>query len=685
MRRYLPTEILCVAGLMAVLAACGGGTPTASPPAKESVQLRAAQDCNDLEQRIKAELTKRYQRQESRYLYGGMVTAPPVAGETTATTPGQDAPSWSTTNLQEQGVDEGDLVKTDGAFIYLARGSRFLVLKARPAAASAIISDIDLQETISELYLADGRVSLITASYGGTASAPPVAAIGQIMPAGPAVTRLYLYNVTNPARPAITAQYTFPGSLQGSRRIGAKMYVVTNYRLDLPAPVYHWDYLQGGVPDRNVYANAVAEAQAENLRRIAALALADMIPLYSEILYSGAAAGVTRTAAAAGCGDIYYPESGNGTDLSFIFTLDTAPAIPAVASSAVFSSWCRIYMSPDALYLSSGNDWAWITPLATAGQVPLNPEPSTALHKFTISGASARPAYRGSGAVPGWLNDQFSMGEYNGYLRIGTTRGGWWGEGTSNRLTILAEHGGELAETGAIEGIAPGERIYSLRFDRDRGYMVTFRQTDPLFTFDLSNPSLPKVAGDIHVNGFATYIHLLGANNNRLLTIGRSADSAGRVTGNKLQLFDVTNLALPVLVGDFELGSGWSAALYDHHAFLYYEPLSLLAIPYSGYSSAGSPSSTGLRLFAINPAGISSRGILPAQSIATPYGSYADSVDRAVIINNDIYSIAQRSVTVAALDTLLIAATVDLPASYLYYPMTTAPGDNQLFTGNKRI
>ena len=209
-----------------------------------------------------------------------------------------------------------------------------------------------------------------------------------------------------------------------------------------------------------------------------------------------------------------------------------------------------------------------------------------------------------------------------------------------------------------------------MRFDRDRSYMVTFRQTDPLFTFDLSDPMNPKKAGELKVTGFATYIHLAGQDNNRLLTVGRSADSTGRVTGNKLQLFDVTNLASPALLGEYDMGSGWSTALYDYHAFLYYEPLGILAIPYYSYGSAVDSYSSGLSVFNVAAGGLSLRGIIPSQAVSSGYGTYADTVDRAVIINTDIYAIAHRSVTVAGSALLDIKKVVGLPEGYSYYALT---------------
>jgi hypothetical protein len=269
------------------------------------------------------------------------------------------------------------------------------------------------------------------------------------------------------------------------------------------------------------------------------------------------------------------------------------------------------------------------------------------------------------------------MSDYLGHLRIGTTRGGWWGEGISNQLTVLAEGSDSLVSAGTITGIALGERIYSMRFDRDRGYMVTFRRTDPLFTFDLSDPANPRLVGSIEVSGFSTYIHLLGPDNTRLLTIGQSN---GFTSGNKLQLFDVSDLSAPTLLSSYELGPGWSSALYDPHAFLYYEPLGILTIPYfgSGTDANGFYTYTsGLNVFDIGASSISPRGIISAPTFTTGYGSYSDTVDRSVVISSatgtggSIFALAHRSVTVAdAAQLNPPIKQVVLPESYPYvYPM----------------
>jgi uncharacterized secreted protein with C-terminal beta-propeller domain len=674
-----PAALLAFA-LVPFLFACsnGGGTPPATQPGASAKLLKPA-DCSQLEAKLKTELTKVYQRQQIGYYYAGLrndgsmfpqsLTSPPVtvAGSLQAAAGSGTASSHSDTNVQEKGVDEGDLVKTDGDYIYLARGSHFFVLKAQPADQTAIVTDIDLHDSINEIYLANGRVSVITSSYVPAAvpgGAAPISALVRQR----SFTHLYFYDVAEPASPALAAKYDFPGSMQGTRRIGATIYLVTNMTIDLPNPVTAWDYVTGPITDWNAFNEAYAKATAENLQRIEVLSLADLLPTYSRTVYANGVAGATSVAPAVDCGDVAMPESGNGTDLSLVFTVDTALPAPAVASSGVMSSWCSVYMSLDSLYLISGNNWSWIEPVAGAVNPPENPEPASSVHKFSLAGGTGKPIYRGSATVNGWVTNQFSMSEYNGYLRIGTTRGGWWGEGISNQLAILGERDGTLFQAGKIAGIAPGEKIYSIRFDRDRGYMVTFRQIDPLFTFDLSDPVNPRKVGEVAVDGVATYLQVIGENSDRLLTIGQSADANGHVTGNKLQLFDVTNLAAPALLASYELGSGWSDALYDYHAFLYYQPLGLLTIPYYAYSASVGAYSSGLRVFSVSANGIAQRGLIPSQPAITD-GSYSDSVDRAIIIGTDIYSLAHRTVTVAGAGQLNIEKVVALPEGYLYGPV----------------
>ncbi len=671
-----------------------GPSPTALHPSSGGATLVRPADAGELEAKIKTELARRYERQYDSSVYRGSTVATAagaVSGQTGAVSQSQSAeggdagtaaPAFSATNVQEQGVDEGDLVKTDGKYVYLARGTRFVILTVDPAQDSAVLSDTDLNEQISELLLSGAKVVLITSPVtvypvGGTSLMSAT-----VIPFRP-VTHVYVYDVSSPDLPILAASFDFPGQVRGSRRIGNILYLITNTVIELPSPAQPADFLTSGATstDPQAFITACERARQENLRRVQAASLSELLPSYKSIVYAGSA-GTSATAPAASPSTTFLAQPANGTDLSVVVSLDLSAAPPTTATASVVAAASQVYVSRDSLYLASANSWQWIEPLPGSAMPSGNPDPGTTVHKFALD-ASGKPVYKGSGVVEGWVNDRFSMGDHNGYLRLGTTRGGWWGESISNQMTVLTEDAGapgRLTVIARIRDIAPGERIYAMRFDRDRGYVVTFKQTDPLFTFDLSDPAGPRLAGTVKVNGFATYIHLLGPETApRLLTIGRSADSAGRVTGNKLQLFDVKDMEAPRLSAEYELGQGWSNALFDPHAFLYYEPLRLLAIPYSGYIPNTYSLGSGLQVFTVSDAAITPNGTIPAPSIPSAYGSYPDTVDRSIVINNAIFAVAGRSVTVAAADTLNIIKTVELPQAQPYpYPL---PGTGTAVAG----
>ena len=297
-------------------------------------------------------------------------------------------------------------------------------------------------------------------------------------------------------------------------------------------------------------------------------------------------------------------------------------------------------MSSESLYYASSNSHISI-PTNSSDSIFKNYEYLTGIYKFPLlpNGKFGQPA---AGIVPGWVNDQFSMSEYKGFLRIGTTRTknrntfSRVRSNTFNQLTILKQENNNLIVTGGITNIAPSERIYSMRYDKERAYMVTFRRTDPLFTFDLSNPYAPKILGELKVTGFSTYIHLFGQNNNRLLTIGRSATEQGRVTGTQIQIFNVEDLKNPTLVASYELGRGWSQALYDHHAFMYYAPKKILAIPWPNYSCRG----FGSKIFHVTENSLTVALENQVQSGSQKYCWRFKATRRNVIVGNILYLIS---------------------------------------------
>ncbi len=197
----------------------------------------------------------------------------------------------------------------------------------------------------------------------------------------------------------------------------------------------------------------------------------------------------------------------------------------------------------------------------------------TIIHKISISGKNIE--YQTNGEVPGHVLNQFSMDEYNGYFRIATTTGNWRAE-SMNHVYVLDSN---LDIVGKVEDLAPGERIYSARFMGDKGYMVTFKQIDPLFVIDLKDPYNPKVLGYLKISGVSDYLHPY--DENHVIGIGRDATEEGRIQGMKLSLFDITDVANPKEVSKYMIGERGtdSDALRDHKAFLFSKSKNLLIVP----------------------------------------------------------------------------------------------------------
>jgi uncharacterized secreted protein with C-terminal beta-propeller domain len=207
----------------------------------------------------------------------------------------------------------------------------------------------------------------------------------------------------------------------------------------------------------------------------------------------------------------------------------------------------------------------------------------TSIHRFDIVGRR-RTDYRASGEVPGELLNQFSLSEHAGVLRAATTSS--FGRDSESHVTVLATRSGRLQKVGQVSGLGRGERIYAVRFIEDRGYVVTFRQTDPLFTLDLADPAHPRVRGELKILGYSAYLHPIGEH--ELLGIGQDATPEGLRQGTQLSRFDVSDPAAPRLLRRVSLGEfSSSEAEYDHHAFLWWAPKRLAVVPFTDGSGSG--------------------------------------------------------------------------------------------------
>jgi uncharacterized secreted protein with C-terminal beta-propeller domain len=320
-----------------------------------------------------------------------------------------------------------------------------------------------------------------------------------------------------------------------------------------------------------------------------------------------------------------------------VLTVDLTKELEPVDSVAVMTDGRIVYASPESLYVATER---WADRPTPERPTQVKEGVSTSIHKFDIS-SPVKTQYRGSGEVSGYLLSQWSLSEYRGVLRVVSTESpAWWGAGgeTESFLTTLRQRDGGLVQAGRIGGLGKGERVYAVRFAGDVGYVVTFKQVDPLFTLDLAVPEKPRVLGELKIPGYSAYLHPVGED--LLLGIGQDVNEEGRPQGTQLSLFDVSDLRKPTRLYSQPLGPGWSEAESDHHAFLFWPKTGLVVIPFEqravGYKVSRA------------------RGISAVGKIDHEVGklTYAPGIRRSLVVRNAVLTVSDAGVKSSSLATL---------------------------------
>lgn len=492
---------------------------------------------------------------------GGPVGPPIAVGSgQVASAAGDD---FSHTNVQVDGVDEGDIVKTDGEYLYVLSGQRLNILDARPAKDLALVSQTTFEGRPVAMYLIGSRVTIVTQSDDLLAMPIDVVASQSLRPIGPRDSKVevVVVDVGDRKAPRVVQDTTMDGNYLDSRAIGNRVYVILQNSLArLPGP----EILSNG--DVNQY-----ETEDQFRARLAAGGLGMLLP---QLTHPPVDAEVTQPTPLATAGNTYKPDRPGDTNLLTVATFDVtrSSADNPVHTVSRFGSWAStVYTSQDNLYL--------ITPRWEADHG------TTTIDKFHLSGDDVDLV--ATGQVPGYVLNSFSVDESSGFFRIATTDILGVGQ-TSNNLYVLNEEQGLLPIVGHLENMAPGEQLYAARFFGPRGFLVTFQQVDPLFTLDLTDPTAPQVVGELKVPGFSRYLQALDATH--LLGIGQDVDpTTGRPHGLQLSLFDVSKPKAPKLVNSFTIApNNWtfSEGEYDHHAVGYYPEYLVLTVPVQGYDPA---------------------------------------------------------------------------------------------------
>lgn len=458
---------------------------------------------------------------------------------------------FSRTNVQVEGVDEADIIKNDGKFVYHLTRNRLAISSVYPVESTKMLSITNLgSETQSfqptDLYVEGDRVMLIGNAWENQVYPQPRPLDGgvnrMIMPIwrDRTLTVAQIWDVKDRTNPKQLRTVEFDGSMVSTRLVNGRVYFVLNA----------WTPWQNET--------TVNETS--------------LVPSYRDS-QTGAA-----LKALAPCNQISYFDPNPSSEYLAITSLPIN-AIGEVTRTVILGSGQTVYSSPENLYITR-SDWNY-QPIRDTDKPDTQDRESTLIYRFALN--NGRVEHQAKGRVPGSILNQFSMDEYGDSFRIATTKGNMWDSRnpSTNNIYVL---GRDLKQRGKIEGIAPGERIYSVRFMGKRGYMVTFKKIDPFFVFDLANPSAPKMLGKLKIPGYSDYLHPM--DENHVIGIGKNATEAegqnfAWYQGMKLAVFDVTDVENPKEKWKTEIGDRGtdSPALHDHKAFLYSPAKQLLALP----------------------------------------------------------------------------------------------------------
>ncbi len=587
--------------------------------------------------------------------------------------------NFTTTNNQVDSVEESDFVKNTGIHLYQIVGQHLKISQITPAGSMKRLQDIKLEGNPRELLLDPVNNKIIVlgeAVYTSYLENPSGATFKRMafMPS-PSKGTVSVFSITDKVSQALSldATFTFSGRIQTSRRNGDLIRIVTSMETNM-------FFLSGNWFPYEEYSNLHAMNTAQRIeylekQRQAKLANAEQMKL-EDFISDSAFLKTDKSGSQTVPTQYIVPKGQFEGGTTHIVSLNLKSLAAKVLT--IFDRNSAVYMSEQSLYLVTPY---WRTPgLVAKNQVAMD---YSFLHKFDVTAEDA--VYVGSGIVAGHPVNQFALDEYQGNLRIATTYMNETAEAVSppapvqeiavvdpavrmqqpnrfNIITVLKPEtvegqGAHLTEIGRTENLAAGETIYSARFRGRWGYMVTFRQVDPLFVVDLADPNAPRVSGELKIPGFSNYIHFV--DDDHLLTIGQDASQEGRVLGLKISLFDVTDKTAPKEQAkiSFKGEGAQSEANYDHKAFTFFATKGLLAIPVStyGYGQASSR----LSIFKIAAGKIEHQGDINAMEPSSgwtseeptdngPYmGGGTNIIRRSIFIDDIVYAISDVGIQAA--------------------------------------
>jgi hypothetical protein len=571
------------------------------------------------------------------------------------------SPDHSTTNTAEPGVDEPDTVKTDGKIIVTAAHGMLTVVSTSD---KRIIGSVPVPQTVmssyenavtgNQLLLVGDRVLVIAqAPYADALpdagpdagpDASPDTQPGAVPEGGgqdpgdrPVVsgpqTLFTLVDISDPTRPRVVSTLRMSGAFVDARMIGGVVRAVTRSNPVVPRTGTGTGPATGWLPTYRLRSNL-----------------------------GGAGGTPSVTDGSVDCASLSHPDVYSGTALLSLETFDLgAPAgrysLGTGTPVSVVADGDTVYATGSSLYIANDlHQWQHVPLIrpgllatGSAGSAAIanpyqTPVSRTEVYKFDISGTLA-PRPVAAGSVPGWLLNQYSLSEYQGNLRIATTDGSYQdhaGTGSSSAVYVLAPHGDTLARIGAVTGLGQGEKIYSVRFAGPAGYVVTYRQMDPLFVVDLRDPAHPRTAGQLELTGYSSYLHPV--DDRTLIGLGQASSASGRRLGTQVSLFDVSDPSAPRLAARYELPEAYSGAEADPHAFLFWKPTGMLVVPVSQGSEGFAGSASGALVLRVGNGRITEEGFVEhaGRSAGSTFGSIpgVEQITRSLVANDMLWTVS---------------------------------------------
>ncbi len=535
--------------------------------------------------------------------------AAPSAAQGSPAREAAPAPDFSQTNVQEAGIDEPDIVKTDGRTVFAVADGKLHALDVtgdKPRLVGTLALDGAYGH---QLLLRGDRLLVMSSSYGGV----PMAADVIISASQVVISEI---DISDPAALKVRRTMTAEGAFVDARLTGGTARVVV-----------------GASP---------------NVIRPAAVGRASLRTFVPQTVLRSKLSGKTFRRSMVACDDVRHPRRFSGLDLLTVLTIDLDKGLFNVDRDAIMAGAQTVYASTTGLYVASQR---YNQSLETGRAIPQRSR--TDIHRFDISKPDVT-SFASSGSVAGFVLNQYSMSEFEGALRVASTEQPVWFQGRTDGesesfVSVLAEHGRSLDLLGRAEGLGRGERIYAVRFVGDKGYVVTFRQVDPLYTLDLSKKTDPRVVGELKILGYSAYLHPIS--DDLLLGVGQDATAQGRTTGTQLSLFDVSNPRLPARKAGVALGGGASSsAEFDPHAFLFWKPSNLAVIPLTTYGDRGQ-SFSGAVGFRIGAASIAEAGRIAHPPDAAD-STYTPEIGRSLVIGDALYTLSYAGLAANRLDNL---------------------------------